>query len=552
MYSPNLQFVELGKFNNSGLFDKTSDMYILLDKCKRLSRRLKSYTAADTMHFREHVPAREVCDCLTQAYFATFESVTRVLHVPMFQREYAEYWANPGAATDQFVIKLLLVAAIGAFFYRGPHNPDGALDTSAARWIGAAQRWLGVPIEKRRVDFHGVQIYCLILIALQTNGVGSDLSWIAAGSLLRTAMMIGLHRDPKHFPNFSIFKCEMRRRLWATTRELVLQASLDAGMPALINLEDSDCEPPSNIDDVQINEDTKVRPSPQPLTVFTQTSILCALVRSLPTRLKTVSILNSIGPLSYDDALRNAAELSDFCRSTSSLFGSLLSSSPSQGHPLPTNFQLKVFDILTRRFLLSIHTPFAQQAINNIGYYYSRKVCLECSLVLLSRQWSSGTPSSLPSEDDYYTKLRIDGRGLFRGVPLQASNTVFWELIMGLRDDSSPTTSSLSKDELYQTALDWIDISRRRMESTETNVKAYVLGCAAIAQVEAMQSGASVAHAVTRAARASLEECYRLLRARLDRLGILTPETPSVTIPAGDADGQIQADDSFLTELLVS
>lgn len=323
--------------------------------------------------------------------------------------------------------------AIGTCFYQGPDDTEDSLRESSSHWISAAQLWLSAPFEKRRLDLSGVQIYCLLLLARQTNVVGGDLTWITAGSLVRTAMGIGLHRDPTHFPNMSVFHAELRRRLWATVLEIVVQSSLDSGMPPLISCEDYDCNPPSNIDDVQINEATKTPPSSKPLDTFTQTSTQCALMRSLSIRLKVVKVLNSIHPdLSYEDTLRLGTEITNACRSNSLLFQSYLVAPSSMNQARPTAFQIKFLDLLSRRFLLSLHTSFAQKANDNITYYFSRRVCLEASLLLLSYSVSSPLHGMQVQEDDY-TRLRVFGCGLFKSILLHASATICLELIVQLQ-----------------------------------------------------------------------------------------------------------------------
>lgn len=43
--------------------------------------------------------------------------------------------------------------------------------------------------------------------------VGGDLIWVSVGTLLRMAMQMGLHHDPRHFPHMTILQADMRRRL---------------------------------------------------------------------------------------------------------------------------------------------------------------------------------------------------------------------------------------------------------------------------------------------------------------------------------------------------
>lgn len=516
----------------------------------RILKAKRSLCQSLAIDFREYVPPREISHQLVQLYFRTFETVFRVLHVPAFQQEYIQYWNNPQGASDSFVIKLLLAMAIGTCFYQDLDDTEDSLRESSSQWISAAQLWLSASSEKRRLDLSGVQIYCLLLLARQTNVVGGDLTWITVGSLVRTAMGIGLHRDPTHFPNMSVFQAELRRRLWATILEIVVQSSLDSGMPPLISCEDYDCDPPSNIDDVQINEATKTPPSSKPLDTFTQTSTQCALMRSLSIRLKVVKVLNSIHPdLSYEDTLRLGTEITNACRSNSLLFQSFLVAPSAMNQFRPTAFQIKFLDLLSRRFLLSLHTPFAQKANDNITYYFSRRVCLEASLLLLSYSVSSPLHGMQAQEDDY-TRLRVFGCGLFKSILLHASATICLELIMQLRDDSSPSTSSLSRNELYSAVRDSVDITRRRVLAGETSVKGHVFFACALGQIDAMQSGTSSEQGVMSAAKTSLESCYAILEARAGRIAPLPLD--EIDDVRRDMGGQGDYDEPTTSEFSVS
>lgn len=171
--------------------DQNSEIYPLWDQCKQIARIIKAdrpTPQAVPLDLRDYVPARSQCDELVEGYLRTFETVYRVLHVPTFELEYSRYWEDPTAASESFVVTLLLVLAIGTCFTHAPGQARDFYHLQSWQWIYAAQLWLGVPYEKRRLGMVGIQVHCLVLLALQTNGVGADLSWISAGALLRAAM----------------------------------------------------------------------------------------------------------------------------------------------------------------------------------------------------------------------------------------------------------------------------------------------------------------------------------------------------------------------------
>lgn len=460
---------------------------------------------------RDYIPPKKTSDQLVHSYFRTFESTYRVLHVPFFQREYVQYWDNPQSASVAFVTKLLLVMAIGTCFYQDPSNST-SLRSSSSQWIYNAQAWLSAPFEKSRINLTTLQIHCLLLLARQTNAVDGDTVWISAGSLLRTAMQMGLHRDPCHLPKISIFHSELRRRLWATVLEILVQSSMDSGGAPLISCQDFDCHPPSNIDDLQIDEDTKSSPGSKPIYTFTQTSIQIALLKSLPIRLEVAKTLNHFrSDSSYDETLRLGAELTAVCRSNSLQFQSF---NPDQSQL--TAFHKKLFDLLTHRFLLALHHPFAVKAKTNPTYYFSRKICLESSLLLLSYSPSS-QPMDLGIQDDY-TRLKLLGKGQFRGVLMHAIMAVCLELMNQLQEDSSPFPSAfktLSHQELHHAIEDFVDHMLLRIKAGETNVKAYIFLSCILGQINAMQAGTPVEQSMSDSLKRSAEVSYRLLRERI-------------------------------------
>ena len=223
-------------------------------ECKHMARTIKTARVSHPIvspNVLSSIPPKEVCDQLVQCYLRTFEGVFRILHAPSFFKEYETYWSNTATTKPSVLIKILLVCAIGTPFFTGPERPQ--LRTACVEWIHAAESWLSAPHEKSRLNMAGLQIHILLILARQVCSVDGDLVWIPAGALLRSAMHLGLHRDPANFPKISTFHGEMRRRLWATVLEITAQSSLDMGMPPLISCQDFDTLPPSNINDALLH-----------------------------------------------------------------------------------------------------------------------------------------------------------------------------------------------------------------------------------------------------------------------------------------------------------
>ena len=86
---------------------------------------------------------------------------------------------------------------------------------------------------------------------------------------------------------------EIRRRLWYTILELVVQSSLDARMPPRISWDDFDTEIPSNVNDDELrNMEAEIQWSPR--SRFTDTSTQLALIDSPRKHLHIVQLLNGL------------------------------------------------------------------------------------------------------------------------------------------------------------------------------------------------------------------------------------------------------------------
>ncbi|KAK4240411.1 hypothetical protein C8A03DRAFT_13237 [Achaetomium macrosporum] len=502
--------------------DDRSELHSLLKECKRLCRICKAQPhlhdpAFGSTTLASNVPQQPLCDELVRLYLRTFETVYRILHVPTFRLQYAAFQSDPHGTSAVFVAQLLLVCALGSCLYGGSDIPRYSLRASALRWIAATQAWIGSPSEKSRLNLSGLQTQCLLLVAKLAFPGGPELVWISAGSLVRAAMLLGLHHDPSKLPGISSFECEMRRRLWATILDLQIQSSIESGGPPMISETDYDCGLPSNIDDAQLDPSpggSGVAAVAKPLAVFTGTSIQCALMRTLPVRLEVAKYLNDFGSeQTYDETLRLGSKLRAVLEENMRLFRSY-----SSQHQQPTAFQVKLFELLTYRFLLVLHFPFAIKARKNPQYYFSHKVCLDLSLSLLRCQPTA--PNSLATSfqavEEDYARLQVLGSGIFRNSPLRAVIFVCIELLVQLEDDMGQigsTFNSLGRQELYKIVAEYVQLLAKRIEAGETTVRGHVFFNCLLAHIDALQASRPSKDDILAAMKRSLEFCQNMLKA---------------------------------------
>ncbi|KAH7402272.1 hypothetical protein DE146DRAFT_461267 [Phaeosphaeria sp. MPI-PUGE-AT-0046c] len=501
--------------------NKKTELYSSVARVKQMARIIKASRLSQpsiTQEVQESLPTKEICDVLVACYLRTFESVFRVLHIPSFRKEYNSYWTGEIPRKPSVILKILLVCAIGVPFYDGPDK--ALLRNASMKWTEAATHWLSGPHVKSKLNMAGLQIQILAIIARQLISIDGDHVWIPAGSLLRSAMILGLHRDPAHFGKISLYHREMRRRLWATILEITAQSSLDMGMPPMISPNDYDTKAPSNIDDEDIEEGRDVPLDEKPPTEYTDSSIQIAFTETLPIRLEIIKRINNLRfELSYDDVLRIGSELNDACRSQTIFFKSALNA----GHKI-TPFQIKMADSLVRRFVLCLHRPYFAKAKENPQFYYSRKMCLDTSLAI----YAPATEPVLGQQDDW-TKMTCGCVGFFKSFFLYAMSTVYLELISQIDEQKqasaictplitscTPQSNALFTLPTQFQTLRSVLVSAHgtataRIRNGETNAKGAVFMSCAIARIDALVSGVDAERAVLDAAKKSVLETSQIL-----------------------------------------
>lgn len=94
-------------------------------------------------------------------------------------------------------------------------------------------------------------------------------TWILLGTILRLALRMGYHRDPSHFPCFTPFQAEMRRRMFFVLHAMDIMLSLQLGLPRLMKDGHWDTQPPHNLLDTDFSSETTLLPDSRPETDIT-------------------------------------------------------------------------------------------------------------------------------------------------------------------------------------------------------------------------------------------------------------------------------------------
>jgi hypothetical protein len=533
-YAKAMQFPDTYAFQDSEIELVLKQVGELLQKCKNIAKSMKigrpsRYFSSIDLNFAP--PRRDVADAAGTNYTLSFESTYRILHVPSFVAQYEAFWSNPNIEVS-LQLTLLLVIAIGSNSCSGKDVVDSFCNKTH-QWVYAAEMWLSGPLEKDRLDVGGLQIHCLVILARQNLSIGGDLVWASLGSLIHKAMQIGLHHDPKHLPPMSLLQAEIRRRLWTTIVEMVVQSSLDSSMPPRISLDDFDTNPPSNLSDEEVEESTTVL-CPHPEDVFTSTSLQLILLKSLGTRLQILKLLNGLSKqASYTKALALDFELINSIKAYTKFL--------NLNDPFTSNFQWNMLDCLVRRFVLYLNFPFANQSKTNQLFHYPLKMSLESAIVLLS-----------PKPDQEFFRLRAIGGGMFKEDFRNAYSAISFELLTQIeaqRLDGTLFRNQGHRDMLKTSPKGMVSFSLERIRLGETNVKSHMFLSMILAQVESMELDTAPELSVAQSAKRSLECCYDLLKTKMDVDSYSNPNSIDMTVTGfDDMQSWDQELDFFLAE----
>ncbi|KAI1271176.1 hypothetical protein F5Y07DRAFT_392946 [Xylaria sp. FL0933] len=497
--------------------------------------------------FCESIPAKSICDEAIDGYFRNFEPMFRILHVPSFMREYESYWAQPGLAQDEFLMKLTMVLTIGAIFL--PDRSIAAdIKRTARNWVYAVQWWLTGPTERDAMSIDGVQVFCLLLLARQTNALGGTAS-IITEALSKLSFTIGLHIDPRAHASVTLFESEIRRRLWLAVLELSTINCLNSTYPLLLNASEYHVPPPSNIADSKLGKPEEAgthqaRTKHEDLDC----SLQIMLAKSLRLRMQIVRELNDTSrESSYEKAIAHSTALQTHCRELTAFFQSDNNIVEGQDVPVTRGFHEKFLDTYFRRLILFIHRPFAHQARRDARFLPSRKICLDSSLIMASHTEALDLSTASPLDD--FLSSCISGSGMFKGalgqdVILAISLEIVTQLEEEEEEEPQRPPCSRNTDPLallarsqrrplvqflHHIRAQWKQVIRLGRPS----LKQYLFVSCMLAQIEAMEAGADVKTAILDTIQRMLHECTALLRespayagSRMDELAWLDDTPP--------------------------
>ncbi|KAE8159780.1 hypothetical protein BDV40DRAFT_272184 [Aspergillus tamarii] len=345
----------------------------------------------EVVQLRASLPAKGICDRLLRIYTDNFEKVYRIIHVPSFLREYAQFWTEPDhecyQSSSAFIPQLTAICTISLALDGQRTKMDDStlwqyLDGPATTLI---ELWLQNLTRKRRTELSTLQVETLLLLSRRLRLVPAEELWKATGTLIRSAMVMGLHLNLTKCTELSVFQAQVRRRLWITIVEMDLEASIACGMPVMTSPHDVG-PPPANVNDSDLDESTPELPPERGLSELTDSLYQVSLATSLADRLRAMSIVR---------IAREQSDLSELVRHGDKIVEHLR----QIPHPLKLEeahmdeenpaklLNCVLLDVYTRRPLLCLYRPVVLGDPRDDPVFPDIcRMSLESSLAILSYQ----------------------------------------------------------------------------------------------------------------------------------------------------------------------
>lgn len=242
------------------------------------------------VHFNEFHPLPSQIPYILNVFAENVNYFLQIVHIPSLSKQVK---ALRGA--DLSTLPICTQALLFSIYYAAVTSmEDGDVTvnfgTSKAE-LGLKYR-LGLEHALAQADFLNnphlalVQAFTIFL-ALVRRHDSPRYVWMMTGLAIRMAQALGLHRDGSHFPHLTPFEVEVRRRVWWAICSLDLRASEDQGTDITIARSSYDTRLPRNINDADIDVDTKETPPERPGISDSTVAILMYKINDISRRMVT-------------------------------------------------------------------------------------------------------------------------------------------------------------------------------------------------------------------------------------------------------------------------
>lgn len=220
----------------------------------------------------------------------------------------------------------------------------------------------------------------------QLAGTSQEHQSFLLSAIVRLAMHTGYNQDPKHFPGFSVFKGEMRRRTWLGLVYVDAIRSFQHGVHLNIAPESYDTDLPRNIADEDFDECTATLPPSRPLTEPTRPHDMLLMSQIARVFIDIQWKLYATRSVSYRKIIDLDRELSASYASVCEIHKAR-KCSPER----PTvHLQRQTFlrDLLYEKSRCVLHKRFISMGRTDERFAYSRLACLDSAAKIMKLQYT--------------------------------------------------------------------------------------------------------------------------------------------------------------------
>jgi hypothetical protein len=212
----------------------------------------------------QYLPSKVDVDRLLSTYFQSQVYMAPFIHAYHFQRQYREFWDDTANANPLWLSILFSICYMSSLIGESSSSNDSSkndlvnrlslLHTAAGQCLVLGEYHRP---QKFTVEALGLYAHCKNITSLDPSREAGAI----LGMVVRMAYEMGYHRDPDLFGSFTVFEGEMRRRFWASCKQLDLMISFMLGLPSNICLENCDTQSPRNLLDLDFDADTQILPA---------------------------------------------------------------------------------------------------------------------------------------------------------------------------------------------------------------------------------------------------------------------------------------------------
>ncbi|KAK3503244.1 hypothetical protein B0T13DRAFT_486167 [Neurospora crassa] len=336
------------------------------------------------------MPPKPVCDRLLSIFFQVKDAAWSVFHLPTLWKYYDALWQEDVELTYTDLAFFFLLYANSALFciHTGeevPGNLGSPMQAySMLKATGAHALALSDYSTPGKNKLEALYVYFIAEFIGQPDAPLS--TSIIFANIVRLAMHMGLHRDPKHYPNMSPFEGEMRRRLWLQFVEVDQIVAFQFGLPSNIQSRFYDTEIPRNLLDTDFDENTKELPPSRPESEMTSVLLNIVKSRMICAFADITAAMCSRNPISYAEVIRLDKQLEDAHNSLPPLL-QFRSFAESKDDPIDVVMQRFWMELMYQKARIVLHRRYMGIGRTDKRYAHSQQVCLDAATKTLRGQF---------------------------------------------------------------------------------------------------------------------------------------------------------------------